>query len=291
MIRSRNNPLIRKVRKLLSDSSFRDEEREYVIEGVKIISDLLLSPSTQDSIVSSIIFSEKLKHQGTIYETDSGDSISFGEMLRMAGKKRIPCIEVSDSLMGQMKSLKTDQGLIVIAQYIDRSFDEIMDRVAPNMAKGKPLFIGACGIQDPGNLGALMRTAHAGGASALFLFENCADIYNPKTVRGSMGSILSIPFARNLSGEEILPLVRKAGIKICGTFSHSARRYTDVDLDTSLLLLFGSEGRGIPESYMKHIDEALSIPMLGGADSLNVNASAAVIIFERLRRSGERGFA
>ncbi len=288
MIRSKDNPLIQKVRKLLADSSFRDEKREYVLEGTKIISDLLHSPSLQSGSVRSIIYSAKAKHKERKSEADRRDSRAFREIFIKAEKKRIPCIEVSDALMGRMKSLKTDQGLIAIAQYVDRPFDEIIEVTGRDNVKGNPLFIGACGIQDPGNLGALMRTAHAGGASALFLFEDCADAYNPKTVRGSMGSILAIPFARNLDGEAVLPRVRKMGIKIYATLSHSTRRYTDVDLDLSILLLFGSEGRGIPERYIKYIDETLSIPMLGGADSLNVNASAAVIVFERLRRASKR---
>ena len=282
MIQSKSNPLIKRVKRLLNDAHYRNEQREFIIEGTKIIHDALLTDAAERPSLNAIIYSSRFT-----------TSRKAADLLKISSAEKTPLIEVSDSVMAFMGSLQTDQGIIAVANFIDRPFKEIIHkkplqrrrRRSPKAGHDSPpLFVGACGIQEPGNIGALMRTADAGGATAFLVFDDCADIYNPKTVRGSMGSIFSIPFARGLKGTDVLLTMSRMGIRIMATASDGPHIYTDLDYDRPLLALFGSEGRGLPESYKPFVDAVVSIPMFGGAESLNVNASAALIIYERSRR-------
>ncbi|MEW5805891.1 MAG: RNA methyltransferase [Acidobacteriota bacterium] len=275
MLKSKDNPLIKKIRKLLAYPRFREEQREFVLEGFKIIHDTLSGRFSSAPFIRTLLFSTRTR-------AIAGNKVR--DLMALASRKGIPIIEVSDSLMDRIKSRHTNQEVIALAKWIDQSLEEVIKSGIDEMQEGVPLFIGLCGVQDPGNLGALIRTAHAGSATAVLVFEGCADVYNPRTVRGSMGSLFAIPIVRSLTWKESLALLKKKEIRIYATSSAGSLRYTEVDFQRPSLILFGSEGKGIPESYLDFTDGSICIPMAGGVDSLNVNASAAIILYERLRK-------
>jgi TrmH family RNA methyltransferase len=139
----------------------------------------------------------------------------------------------------------------------------------------------ACGVQDPGNLGGLLRVAAAAGAGGLVAADGSADPWNPKAVRASAGAVFHLPVARRGDVAAILagagPRVRRAAV------ARGGLRFTEVDWRRPFLLLLGGEGGGLPAALLEAADERVTIPMAGGVESLNVLAAATLLLFEAAR--------
>jgi TrmH family RNA methyltransferase len=141
----------------------------------------------------------------------------------------------------------------------------------------------ACGVQEPGNLGALWRTADAAGASGFVATEGSVHLTHPRTVRASMGAIFRLP-AVEASMEAVLKEIKGRGLTVVGANARSAAAYDSLDWTGPLALLFGGEGSGIPPEAEEALDLRVAIPMAPGVESLSVNAAAAVLLFEAARR-------
>jgi TrmH family RNA methyltransferase len=139
-------------------------------------------------------------------------------------------------------------------------------------------------VRDPGNAGAVIRVAHAAGADAVVCSQGTVDPFNPKTVRASAGSVLHIPIVMVGDAAEALDALRGHGLRCLAAVSKGGTRYTDVDLTSPLALVLGNEASGLPSHLEDRLDARLTIPMGGGAESLNVSTAAAVLCFEAARR-------
>lgn len=139
-------------------------------------------------------------------------------------------------------------------------------------------------VRDPGNAGAVIRVAHAAGAGAVVCSEGTVDPFNPKTVRASAGSVFHIPIVMAGDAGDALDALRGHGLRCLAAVSRGGTPYTDVDLSTPLALVLGNEASGLPPLLEERLDGRLTIPMGGGAESLNVSTAAAVLCFEAARR-------
>jgi TrmH family RNA methyltransferase len=139
-------------------------------------------------------------------------------------------------------------------------------------------------VRDPGNAGAVIRVAHAAGADAVVCSEGTVDPFNPKTVRASAGSVLHIPIVMAGDAGDVLDALRGHGLRRLAAVSRGGTPYTEVDLTSPFALVLGNEASGLPPLVEERLDARVTIPMGGGAESLNVSTAAAVLCFEAARR-------
>ncbi|HEY5024402.1 MAG TPA: RNA methyltransferase [Acidimicrobiales bacterium] len=139
-------------------------------------------------------------------------------------------------------------------------------------------------VRDPGNAGAVIRVAHAAGADAVVCCDGTVDPFNPKTVRASAGSVLHIPIVMAGDAIDTLDALRGHGLRCLAAVSRGGIPYTEVDLSSPFALVLGNEANGLPPALEELLDARLTIPMGGGAESLNVSTAAAVLCFEAARR-------
>lgn len=181
--------------------------------------------------------------------------------------------EVLDSLSDTVQS----QGIVLIAKR------PVLGSARLFQGKGS-LFLGLDRIQDPGNMGTLLRTAEAAGAAGVIVLGGSVDVYSPKVLRSSMGSAFRLPVMTEVSTETLLNLRAENGLHLVAAAGEGELDYTNYDWQQPTLLLLGNEGRGVNPDLMTACDTRLRIPMANGVESLNVAAAGAVMLFEAARQ-------
>jgi len=178
--------------------------------------------------------------------------------------------EVSERVMKKLSSTMTPQGVVAEAEASQISLEQMAF---------EGITVVLDGIQDPGNTGTIVRTAHAFGAGAVVLLPGTCDIYNPKALRATAGSAFLIPVVR-VDRDELVHVLKERGVRIAGTVASGGTSLAKVDLTPPLALIFGSEAHGVSQEILQAADESISIPIPGGAESLNVAQAAAVCLWE-----------
>jgi len=148
-------------------------------------------------------------------------------------------------------------------------------------------FVVAAGLQDPGNLGTILRSAEAFGAAGVFLTEGTVSPYNSKVLRGSAGSIFRLPVVRITSGE-LLPLLRARGVRLLATSSHQGTPLPQISWTLPLAIFIGNEGAGLSRELARQMDETLAIPQAPQVESLNAGVAASIVLYEAARNRGDR---
>ena len=264
MITSRTNDRIKYVEKLKEKTSFRREEGCFVVEGIRMIREV---PSEQRK---ELYLTEKALEQYPEL-ADWCDAVET----------------VSESVMEKLADTITPQGMVAVVTMVGPSQRRLFLTMNAEFVRRKedappPIYFVLDGVQDPGNVGTIIRTAEAVGAQGVLLGKDCADPYSPKVVRSTMGGIFRVPMLQG----EILPLLqqlKKLGITICGTHLDGEEFYA-ADISGPIAFLIGSEGRGLSEEVAKEAQLLLRIPMEGEVESLNAAVSAAVVGYEAYRQ-------
>jgi len=143
-------------------------------------------------------------------------------------------------------------------------------------------FVVAAGLQDPGNLGTILRSAEAFGAAGIFLTEGTVSPYNSKVLRGSAGSIFRLPFLQ-ISSAELIPLLRARGVRLLATSSHQGTPLPQISWTLPLAIFIGNEGAGLSPELTRQMDETLAIPQAAQLESLNAGVAASVVLYEAAR--------
>jgi TrmH family RNA methyltransferase len=165
-------------------------------------------------------------------------------------------------------------------------FDDVAAAEAARAAG--PLALVLVGVADPGNAGTLLRSAEAAGAGAVLFCDGSVDPYGPKCVRSSAGSVFRLAVARDLAAAEALAAVKDAGARTVATVARGAQPYDAVDLVRPVALVLGSEAHGLPAGLAAAVDTAVTIPMQGSTESLNVGMAGTILCFESLRQRRAR---
>lgn len=181
--------------------------------------------------------------------------------------------EVLDSLSDTVQS----QGIVLIARRPVLNAERVFQ------GKGS-LFLGLDRVQDPGNMGTLLRTAEAAGAEGVIVLGASVDVFSPKVLRSSMGSAFRLPVMVDVTAETLLNLRAEHRLHLVAAAGEGELDYTDYDWQQPTLLLLGNEGRGVSAEFMTACDTRLRIPMANGVESLNVAAAGAVMLFEAARQ-------
>lgn len=259
VIRSGSNEKVKQLRKLVKSSKERMEKGLYIVEGIRMFREI------PDSLLVEAYVSEGALEK---YKVD----VSL-ELLELRD-----CHVLSDSVFQTISDTKSPQGILAVVRMRDYTFEDICGHTDKC-----PFLLVAERLQDPGNLGTIIRSAEAAGVTGIILSNGCADIYNPKTVRSTMGSLFRMPVYVSENLKEDINLLHKNNIKIYGAHLKGESMYR-ADFTKPSAFLIGNEGNGLSEDIVSAADELISIPMKGGVESLNAAVSASVICYEVLRQ-------
>ncbi len=248
MIESRNNEKLKIVRSLLERSSAREKLDAFVIEGIKLFRE---APP------------ERLRE---VYVSSS---------FRKAHPE-IEATEVSDGVFDKISDVKTPQGILAVVKRRFAAEEELL-------REGGFLVV-LEGIQDPGNLGTIIRTGEGAGIAGVIMDENTADPYSPKTVRASMGSVFRVPFCRVKETASLPERLKNTGFTL---YAADARSEHSVAYDTLVFskksaVFIGNEAKGLRQDTLKSADVRVHIPMKGKLESLNAAVSASLLMYKAL---------
>jgi TrmH family RNA methyltransferase len=186
-------------------------------------------------------------------------------------------VECSDDVMARLSALETSPGVAVLLR-------RPVAREEDLLAGGTPLVVVAAGVRDPGNLGALLRTAEAAGATGCITMRGGADPFRDKAVRGSMGSVFRLPVLHGLDDKAVAEFARRRALRLAVADGSGERDYTNADFRGPLALVVGAEAAGVPEELGRAAGERVRIPLRPPVESLNVAVAAGVLLFEVQRQ-------
>ena len=251
-ITSRGNPLCVHIRKLGKSNSYRERHGQFLCDGGKLLDEAIAAGADVVTILTT----------GNIPQN------------RPAGAS---LYHVAEDLMDSLSLLKTPQDVLFVCRIKESSdFD---------YTKGTHILLD--NIQDPGNVGTIIRSAFAFGMDSIILTDDSADVYNPKSVRASMGAIFRQPIVRKTNDE--IHEIRKAGVKFIGT-SNSTRAADARQADFSnAIIILGNEGSGVSYNLLALCSEVVRIPLSPDCESLNVAIAASILMWEASKGSGLGG--
>ena len=261
MITSTGNDKIKNVQKCVKQSKERKKQGVFIVEGVRMFSEI---PSTHHvESFSTVKFYENNRElfDGIRYEL------------------------VSDSVMQSLSDTKTPQGVLsVVKRFEDDRLTKILGEYDNNdVSVNVPLIIALENIQDPGNLGTIVRTAEGAGVTGIIMSSGTVDIYNPKVVRSTMGSIFRVPF---MYTEDLPGCIEKLNEKGYMTYSAhlQGKSFYDFDYTKPTVFVMGNEGNGLSDEMCEDTNNKILIPMKGMVESLNVATASTVLMYEAMRQ-------
>ena len=259
VIRSKDNPKVKRFA-LLHDRKKAAKEGLVFIEGMRICEDALMSGVVPVSFV---------------YSEDRAD-LASSWIERYNISCEIVC--VTSECFSKIASTVNPQGVALVARIPDMKIE------IPRRADGKDIFVVLENLQDPGNLGTILRTAEAAGASGILLSQGCADLYNPKVTRSTMGSIFRVPFVYTQDLKGAIVQMKECGVRILAAHLKGSVDLYEESLTGPTAILIGNESRGLTDETAALANQAIRIPMSGRVESLNAAVATAVCLFEAKRQ-------
>lgn len=258
-ITSLKNPIIKEIKGLYRKKD-RWESRLFLMEGIKIIEEAI----SNNINLKYIIFNKKLL------------SMVDGQNFYSKNTSFSSFINVPDNVFKEISDTDNPQGVLAVGEFKLNSFDNDLDYIS------SLLFLD--GLQDPGNMGTIIRTSDAFKLNGIILGENCVDPYNPKVVRATMGSIFRVPIYCAKNNIECFMKLKDKGFKIYATSLDGSVPNYEVDYNERYVITIGNESRGVNENILKIADQLIKIPMPGNAESLNAGVAASIIMYEAMKQ-------
>lgn len=235
--------------------------RSLVIEGEHLI---------QEAFLAHLNIKALMVRQGWEWKMDQWDI-----------SPRLPVYALSPSLFDALMETDTPQGIAAEVEIPHWSPEALFHK------EGKAIHLVLDAIQDPGNLGTMIRTAKAAGVDAIWLGKGTVDPYNGKVVRSAMGALFRMPLIQE-DLKECLPFLKKQGFTILSASPRAGRYHFELDFPQRVAILLGNEGRGIDSSHFVWVDEEIQIPMPGEVESLNVSVTSAILLYEWVRQTYQK---
>jgi TrmH family RNA methyltransferase len=211
----------------------------------------------------------------------SGEEPDIKALVAALQRNGVEVIVVSASVMDAVSPVKTPSGIVALAERPAAGADRLYGGPAA-------LVICAVDVQDPGNLGAIVRVAEAAGATGVVAAGGTANPFGWKALRGSMGSALRLPIASEMEADEAIADAKRHGCRVIATVPRDGRALFDVALTGPIAILIGGEGQGLPAALLDAADERVTIPMQAPVESLNAAVTAALIVYEARRQRTRR---
>jgi signal transduction histidine kinase len=272
---SRANPRLKHLRRLVERRATRDEEQRYVLEGPTLVGEALAAGVPVEQI---------------FYEGDE-----FGAVVDRAREAGVAVDEVDEGALAAVLDTVTPRPIAAIAPQPRSDLETVLDddtgRVDTGLSDraGGPIVVLA-GVSDPGNAGALVRTAEAAGARAVVFADQSVDPFSPKVVRASAGAVARLPVVSGVAGVEVLQRLGAADVLRLGADRAGGRAPENFDLTRPVAFVLGNEAHGLDDELDGWLDERITIPLAPPVESLNVAMAGSVLLFEaqRQRRTAER---
>ena len=288
------NAKIKEIQKLTEKSKARREAGLFVIEGPRMfietplewIEEIYVTQRFLDNADSGLLgMAEGPSIDGDSTagsvensHSDHSTSIRASEMITWMNHE-----VVTEEQMKKLTDTVTPQGILCVVRQPSYTMEDIINH------PGHRLLMILEDIQDPGNLGTIFRTAEGAGASGIIMTKGCADLFNPKVVRSTMGSIYRVPFFVTDDIEQTINLVKNAQIEVFAAHLKGEHFYDEIEYKDAAFLI-GNEGRGLKDSTASLADTYIKIPMSGELESLNASMAAGILMYEHNRqiRTGHR---
>lgn len=256
------NQLEKNILRWQKKPSSRREDRVFIVEGIKMIREL-----PEERLLAVVASSGFMKE----------NRFRVSDLEKHCLREKKDFLVVSDQEYARLSDTKSPQGILAVL----RSYE---DTAAEILQKENGLFVFLENLQDPGNLGTIMRSAEAAGADGVILNENSVDPYNPKVIRATMGSFFRMKFAVTPDLQETVRAFRKTGGTVYAAHLSGVKSYDAVPYTGKSAILIGNESRGLSEQISKEAGTLIRIPMAGKVESLNAAMAATILLFEAMRQ-------
>ena len=256
-VNSRQNAAVKDLRRAFHSGTPTDEGYS-AVEGSHLL---------EEAIRSGLRFK-------TVFFSQSGEERAHKLLPQLAAQ--VETLLLPDDVFASAVLTDAPQGVAALVKLKTFKFDDLLQAA-------NPLFLGVAGLQDPGNLGTILRSAEAFGATGVLLGERSVSPWNPKVIRGSSGSAFRLPVVK-VEWEKAIASLRENGIRLWATSSHKGQPLHEVDLRGPSVVIVGSEGAGVPREVLAAVDELLAIPHSPRVESLNAGIAASLIMYEAARQ-------
>ena len=257
VISSKDNELIKHIKKL-KDKKYRDESKEYIIEGVKLIEEAV----KENAKIKKIIICE---------DTTRTYEIPTNIML---GRAKYECVYVTDKIFNSITQVTNPQGIMAIIE--KNSNDAEIDFT-------QDIIVALDDVQDPGNLGTILRTVDSIGLNQIIVSKETADAFNPKVVRSTMGAIFRVKIIEVDNLQDTIKQIKKHHFKLMVTSLQTDNSIYDIEFKKKIIVI-GNEANGVSNEIQNIADEKAKIPMLGRTESLNASVAAGIVMYEYVRQ-------
>ena len=250
---------VQRVRRLLNQASYRRAEGAFVLEGAKLLEEALRAGAPLQAV----------------YVAPTTGGPDLGPLLGRASHAGVRVFHLRSGVMERVADTVTPQPVLAVAGFTDLPLEGVRDQT---------LLVVCTDVRDPGNLGTIVRTAEAAGVGAVLCTEGTVDVYNPKCVRASAGSVFHVRLVAGGKPVEVLEQLGAWGVRRLGAAATGGTAYDEVDFRPPTAIVLGNEASGLPEHLTRNLDGVVSVRMVGRAESLNVGMAAAVLCFEAARQ-------
>ena len=256
MITAKDNDKVKYTKSLLKSKN-RNKESKFIIEGYRILTLAIECNAKLDYVFINEDFEKKQEHK------------DFLEVLK---KKDIRVYKTTNKIFEDLTDTENTQGIIGVVKFKQRTLEE-------NLTDNNRFVLILDRIQDPGNMGTIIRTADAAGVDAIIALKGCVDIYNPKVIRSTMGSIFDMNIIQ-ATQDDALRVLKDNNFEIVSSYLNTDNYYNTVDYTNKVALVIGNEANGVNDELISKSDTLVKIPIYGNAESLNAAISSAILMYE-----------
>lgn len=257
VITSKDNEQIKQIKKL-KDKKYRDENKKYLVEGTRLIEDAIQEKADIDTI---IICEECIKKE----------TLESKLLYEIA---KYNCIYVNKTIFDSITDVKNPQGVMAVMNQKEKQ---------TKIDYKQDVIVILDNIQDPGNMGTILRTVDSVGLNQIIISKNSADVYNTKVIRSTMGAIFRINIIESDDLTKTLKTVQKNGFTVMTTDLHAQESIYDIEYSKTAIII-GNEANGVSKELLQIADKRIKIPMLGKTESLNASVATGIILYEYVRQ-------
>ena len=256
MISSKDNEKVKYTKSLLKTKN-RNKENKFIIEGYRILTLAIECNVDLDYVFINEDFEKKKEHL---------------DFINILNNKNVKIYKTTNKIFDELIDTENTQGILAVVGFKNRDIDN-------NIKNSHKFVLILDRIQDPGNMGTIIRTADAAGVDAIINLKGCVDIYNPKVIRSTMGSIFDMNIIHSTQ-EDALRVLKNNNFEIVSSFLNTENYYNEVNYKDKVALVIGNEANGVNDELIKESDTLVKIPIYGNAESLNAAISSAILMYE-----------
>ena len=257
LITSKDNEIVKHIKKL-ADKKYRDQNNCYIVEGIKLVEEAI----QEDALIQKIVICE---------ESTKTSQISKNLMYEIA---KYDCVYVTEKIFKTISQVMTPQGIMAVIK---------KNKERPIVKYNEDIIVALDDIQDPGNLGTILRTVDSVGLKQLIVSKGTVDVYNSKVVRSSMGAIFRIEVIEVENLKETIEMIRRNDYNLLVTSLQTEESIYDINYKKKVIVI-GNEANGVSKEIQDMADQKVKIPMLGKTESLNASVATGIILYEYVRQ-------